>query len=98
MDNLAIFFPVIIIAVIGFVAVPLLKMFTNTFGESSPEQKNPKEEKYNRQVHQMHAKDAAAERKHYLDQLKSLYEAGMMERDEYNERVAAIEAEYNGKY
>ena len=98
MENIAVFFPVIIIAVIGFVAAPLLKMFTSTFGDSSPEQKNPKEEKYNRQVHQMHAKDAAAERKHYLDQLKSLYEAGMMERDEYYERVEALEAEYRGRY
>ena len=98
MENIAVFFPVIIVAVIGFVAAPLFKMFTSTFGDSAPEQKQIKEEKYNRQVHQMHAKDAASERKHYLDQLKSLYEAGMMERDEYYERVEALEAEYRGKY
>ena len=46
----------------------------------------------------MHVKDAAGERKHRLDQLKSLYEAGMMERDEYNERVEAVEADYRGRY
>ena len=98
MGNVFVFLPVIIIAIIGFVAMPLIKMFTGTFGDSAPEQKPQKDQKYNRQVHQMHAKDAASERKHYLDQLKSLYEAGMMERDEYNERVEALETEYRGRY
>ncbi len=98
MGDIFIFLPAVIIAVIVFAVMPLIKMFTNTFGDSSPDQKQPKNEKYNRQVHQMHAKDAASERKHYLDQLKSLYDAGMMERDEYNERVEAIEAEYRGRY
>ena len=97
MEDIIIFLPVIIIAVIGFVAAPLFKMFTNTFGETQSE-KPSADAKYNRQVHQMHAKDAASERKHYLDQLKSLYEAGMMEKDEYLERIEALENEYRVRY
>ena len=98
MGDFIVFLPVIIVAVIGFFVVPLIKMFANTFGDSEATKTTQKDAKYNRQVHQMHTKDAVSERKHYLDQLKSLYEAGMMERDEYNERVAAIEAEYRGRY
>lgn len=98
MGDILIFLPVIIVVIIGFVGAPLIKMFAKTFGESSPEQNHQKDAKYNRQVHRMHTSDPAAERKHYLDQLKSLYEAGMMERDEYNERVEALEAEYRGRY
>lgn len=98
MGDILLFLPIVIVVIIGFVAAPLMKMFANTFGDSEATKTTQKDAKYNRQVHQMHAKDAVSERKHYLDQLKSLYEAGMMERDEYNERVAAIEAEYNGRY
>ena len=98
MGDFLIFLPVVIVAAIVLLAAPLMKMFANTFGDSSSPKTQQKDAKYNRQVHQMHAKDAASERKHYLDQLKSLYEAGMMEREEYNERVAAIEAEYRGRY
>ncbi len=98
MEDIIVFLPVIIVAIIGFFVAPLIKMFANTFGDSEALKTAQKDAKYNRQVHQMHTKDAVSERKHYLDQLKSLYEAGMMERDEYNERVAAIEAEYNGRY
>ena len=61
-------------------------------------QKQSKDARYDRQVHQMHTKDAASERKHRLDQLKSLYEAGMMEKDEYLERVESVEADYRGRY
>ncbi|MBR5309496.1 MAG: hypothetical protein IKU42_00015 [Oscillospiraceae bacterium] len=53
--------------------------------------------KYDRNVHHMHTKDAATERRHRLDQLKSLYEAGMMEKDEYYERVEAVETDYRGR-
>lgn len=87
-----------IIILIGFaVAAPLIKMFINTFGESSPAKKHTNDARYNRQVHQMHIKDAGTERQHRLDQLKSLYDAGMMERDEYEERVAGVEADYMGR-
>ena len=97
MSEVFMFFPIIIIVIIGFVAAPLIKMFTGTFGENSSEPR-AKTQSYDRQVHQMHAKDAASERKHRLDQLKSLYEAGMMEKDEYLERVESVEADYRGKY
>ena len=97
MEDIFVFLPVVIIAIIGFVGAPLIKMFTGTFGESS-EQKPAADAKYSRQVHQMHTKDAASERKHRLDQLKSLYEAGMMEKDEYLERVESVEADYRGRY
>ncbi|MBQ7875236.1 MAG: hypothetical protein IJ306_08800 [Oscillospiraceae bacterium] len=92
-----IFIPVIIVLIISFVAVPLINMFKNTFGDSSSQKKNTHDAHYNRQVHQMHIKDAGTERQHRLDQLKSLYEAGMMERDEYDERVAGVEADYMGR-
>lgn len=92
------FVPVIIIMVVAFIAAPLINMFKGAFGESSGTEKRQKDAKYSRQVHQMHVKDAAGERRHRLDQLKSLYEAGMMERDEYNERVAAVEEDYAGRY
>ena len=98
MADLFMFFPIIIIAIFGFFAVPLIKMFTGVFGESNTAQKQAKDARYDRQVHQMHTKDASSERKHRLDQLKSLYEAGMMEKDEYLERVESVEADYRGRY
>ena len=98
MGEFAIFLPIVIMAIIYFAAAPLVNMFKNAFGESSQEAKQQKDARYSRQVHQMHVKDAEGERRHRLDQLKSLYEAGMMERDEYNERVAAVEADYAVKY
>ena len=82
MGEIVLLLPLIFIIIIAFVAVPLINMFRGAFGDSSSSQKkNPQDARYNRQVHQMHVKDAAGERQHYLDQLKSLYEAGMMERD-----------------
>jgi hypothetical protein len=98
MGDILLFLPVVIVVIIGFVAAPLMKMFANTFGDSEATKTTQKDAKYNRQVHQMHTKDAASERKHRLDQLKSLYEAGMMEKDEYLERVESVEADYRGKY
>ena len=89
--------PLIIFVVISSVAVPLINMFRNTFGSSETQNKNSQDAKYSRQVHQMHVKDAEGERKHRLDQLKSLYEAGMMEKEEYLERVAGVEADYRGR-
>ena len=98
MGDILLFLPIVIVVIIGFVAAPLMKMFANTFGDSETPKTTQKDAKYNRQVHQMHAKDAVSERKHYLDQLKSLYEAGMMEKDEYIERVESVEADYRGRY
>ncbi len=98
MSEIIFFLPVVVILIFVFVAVPLINMFKNTFGDSSAQKKSTGDAKYSRQVHQMHVKDAAGERKHRLDQLKSLYDAGMMEKDEYNERVEAVEADYRGRY
>lgn len=97
MGEMILFVPILIIAVISFVAVPLVNMFKNTFGDSSGKPKRTADAEYNRSVHQMHIKDAAGERKHRLDQLRSLYKAGMMEKDEYLERVAAVENDYRGR-
>lgn len=91
------FFVLIVFVIFAFVAVPLINMFKNTFGDSSSPKKHTQDARYNRQVHQMHIKDAGTERQHRLDQLKSLFEAGMMERDEYEERVAGVEADYMGR-
>ncbi len=91
-----VFFLVLIVIALVFcvVGVPLITMFKNTFSGTSGSKKGPQDAKYTRQVHQIHIKDAAGERKHRLDQLKSLYEAGMMERDEYFERIESVEADY----
>ena len=97
MGDIMFILPIIIVLIVTFVAVPLINMFKNTFGDSTVQKKSSQDAKYNRQVHQMHVKDAAGERKHRLDQLKSLYEAGMMEKDEYLERVESVEADYRGR-
>ena len=53
---------------------------------------------YNREVDAIHiTSDAASERQRRLDQLKSLYEAGMMEKEEYWERREGVEADYRGQ-
>ena len=98
MDGIFAFLPIVFVAVIGLIAAPLINMFKNTFGDSTAPKNNPQDTKYSRQVHQMHVKDAEGERRHRLDQLKSLYQAGMMEKDEYLERVEAVEADYRGRY
>lgn len=97
MRDIFFFFPIALIFIIAFIAVAFSTAIKNS-GSSSKSYKSEKNIKYTRQVHQMHIKDASDERKHRLEQLKSLYEAGMMERDEYNERMEAIEADYRGKY
>lgn len=94
MENTFIFLPLVIFFLVAFVGVPIFNIVKNVFGENTSVQKNSSEAKYSRQVHHMHVKDAADERRRRLDQLKSLYEAGMMERDEYLERCASVEAEY----
>ena len=98
MNDFMIFLPLVVVLIIGFAAAPLINMFKNTFGDSETPKSGSKDAKYSRQVHQMHIKDAEGERKHRLDQLKSLYQAGMMEKDEYLERIEAVEADYRGRY
>jgi len=98
LPEIMMFLPMIIIVIAVFAAPPLINMFKNTFGDSETPKSGSKDAKYSRQVHQMHIKDAEGERKHRLDQLKSLYQAGMMEKDEYLERIEAVEADYRGRY
>ena len=97
MDELFVFVPIIVFGVIVFAVKYLANILKNAFYENTPNKPAVQDAKYNRQVHQMHTKDAASERRHRLDQLKSLYEAGMMEKDEYYERVEAVEADYRGR-
>ena len=100
MGEILLLLPLIVIGiVIYFVAMPLINMFKNTFGDSPSAQGHHRQDaRYTRTASSIHkTKTAEEERLHYLDQLKSLYEAGMMERDEYNERVAAVEADYRGR-
>ncbi len=53
---------------------------------------------YSRQVNEIHRGDQEEEYHHRMDQLKNLYESGMMERDEYNDRRNLIEEDYrNGR-
>lgn len=100
MENIvAALFPLIIVAGVAFIGAPLFNMFIKTFGNSSSGNKKVQDAKYDRRVDSIHiTRDAEAERAHRLEQLRSLYHAGMMERDEYNERVAAVEADYRGRH
>ena len=100
MEDILIFLPLFVVGlIVYFVAIPLINMFKNTFGDSSaPKGHHRQDTRYTRTASSIHkTKTAEEERIHYLDQLKSLYDAGMMERDEYNERVAAVEADYRGR-
>ncbi len=92
MFDLVLILPIIVIVIVSFVLVPILNMAKNR--SSSGSTQNHRHATFGRQVDQMHIKDANAERRHRLDQLKSLYEAGMMERDEYEERVECVEMDY----
>jgi len=52
------------------------------------------EQKYSREVHEIHMGDRQEVLNFKLDQLKNLYSNGMMERDEYIERRNTIEEDY----
>ena len=94
MSDFVFFFPIIVL-VIAFVvagAIPTVRAFLKE--EKIPLQKKDRSG-YQREVDAIHiTSDAATERQRRLDQLKSLYEAGMMERDEYWERRENVEADY----
>lgn len=97
MEEILFFAPAVVIIIIAFVIVPIINAVKN--GSTPSVKKSPQDMRYNRQADAIHTtRDAAAERRHRLDQLKSLYEAGMMEKDEYNERVEAVEADYRVRY
>lgn len=102
-DLIFMFMPLIIVAGILLVAVPVLTELKNkATGAGKPRQQGGKGRTYNREVDSIHiTTDAATERRRRLDQLKSLYEAGMMERNEYDERCADVEADFargNARY
>ena len=96
-DLIPIFMPLIIVTGILLVAVPVVTELKNkAAGEGKPQQHGGKSRTYNREVDSIHiTTDAATERRRRLDQLKSLYDAGMMERDEYDERCAEVEADFS---
>lgn len=99
MGELIIFLPIVIIIIAVLLLAPVINAVKNQ--NSAPAAKNnaSRDIRYNRQADAIHTtRDAAAERRHRLDQLKSLYEAGMMEKEEYNERVESVEADYRGRY
>lgn len=96
-DLIPIFMPLIIVTGILLVAVPVVTELKNkAAGAGKPQQHGGKSRTYNREVDSIHiTTDAATERRRRLDQLKSLYDAGMMERDEYDERCADVEADFS---
>lgn len=96
-DLIPIFMPLIIVTGILLVAVPVVTELKNKVaGAGKPQQHGGKSRTYNREVDSIHiTTDAATERRRRLDQLKSLYDAGMMERDEYDERCAEVEADFS---
>lgn len=95
-DLIFMFMPMIIVAGILLVAVPVVTELKNKAAGGKPKQQGGKSRAYNREVDAIHiTTDAATERRRRLDQLKSLYEAGMMERDEYEERCADVEADFS---
>lgn len=101
MGDLALFFPIVIVLIVCFVVVPVVarakaEMSGKTQTPNRPANKN---RAYNREVDSIHiTTDAATERRRRLDQLKSLYDSGMMEKDEYLERCASVEDDFRGNY
>ena len=87
---------IIIFTVIVFVfaAVPVLLRELYVKNNKKPLPKN-NIRRYDREVDSIHiTSDIETERRRRLDQLKSLYEAGMMESDEYYERRQGIEDDF----
>ncbi len=96
-DLIFILLPVIIVAGILLIVVPIAAEIKNkSAGGSQQKHQNGKNRTYNREVDAIHiTTDAATERRRRLDQLKSLYDAGMMEREESDERCADVEADFS---
>lgn len=101
MNDIFFFFPIVIVLIVCFVVVPVVaRARAERGGQSSPNNsQRSKNASYNREVDSIHiTSDAATERRRRLDQLQSLYESGMMEKDEYLERCASVEEDFRGKY
>lgn len=88
--------PLFVIAAIVMAVLPVVTEIKKQSGKGTPNRsQNGKNRTYNREVDSIHiTTDAATERRRRLDQLKSLYDAGMMEQDEFNERCADVEADF----
>ena len=83
---------VIVIFVVTTVPILLRELYTRNNKVSLPKNNI---RKYDREVDSIHiTSDIETERRRRLDQLKSLYEAGMMESDEYYERRQGIEDDF----
>lgn len=92
-DSIFLFLPIIIFIIVAAVVAPIVSTLKNKTKGQGP--KASAARGYNREVDSIHrTTDAATDRRHRLEQLKSLYEAGMMDRDEYEERVEAAENDY----
>lgn len=95
-DLIFMFIPVIIVVGILMVAVPIVSELKNKASGNQKKTQPGRNRSFNREVDSIHiTTDAATERRRRLDQLKSLYEAGMMEREEYEERCADVEADFS---
>ena len=93
MDSFSFFF--IIFLIIFFIGTGLFTSVRSFFKKTETPAKKKERSGYQREVDAIHiTSDAATERQRRLDQLKSLYEAGMMEKDEYWERRESVEADY----
>lgn len=92
-DGIFTIFPLLIFVILAVVVRLLLASVKKG---NQPGRRIPNDPKgYNREVNSIHnTTDAPTERRHRLEQLKSLYEAGMMEHDEYIERVNGVESDY----
>ncbi len=97
-------FPFLMIVVIMGICVVLVSIIARVKAEfdgnkAAPKHNAGKTRGYNREVDAIHlTTDASSERTRRLDQLKSLYESGMMERDEYLERCASVEEDFRRGY
>lgn len=88
--------PLFVIFAIAMAIVPVVAEVKKQMGKSALNgPQSGKGRTYNREVDSIHiTTDAATERRRRLDQLKSLYDAGMMEQDEFDERCADVEADF----
>ena len=92
-DFLFILVPIFFLIFFGSAIVAVVSKFK---GSSDTQKNSAQSRSFNREVDSIHiTSDAATERRRRLDQLKSLYDAGMMEKAEYLERCEGVEADFN---
>lgn len=89
--------PLIIIMAVVFIIVFAVPVVLREFYLKNNTVKTTQRDikRYDREVDSIHiTSDFETERRRRLDQLKSLYEAGMMESEEYYERKQGIEDDF----